>query len=340
MSAWWRDRARSLGIGRLLYKFWHGPLGRRDQRQRYGRDFEERARLGEEEMRQAGTSLPPQPPVAPRPRLSCPVHVLTGANYWHQTAFCLHSLQHAFGEALQRVVVHSDGTLGTEHKESLRAVVPGAVFEEEEEVAARLDRWLPESRFPVLRRQRLELVLMRKLLDALAGQDGYHLFVDSDVLFWREPRELVEAATAEQSLYLDEGSGESYCLPRAKLERELGMTLPPGVNSGLVGLQAGSLDWELLERAVAVMEGRGNRRILEQSLWGVALATQNPRALDPTSYKLCGYPEHVAALRAGPAENFPTMVHYAWHARYPYLESEWKIYFNACTSDLKGEAVG
>jgi hypothetical protein len=108
------------------------------------------------------------------------------------------------------------------------------------------------------------------------------------------------------------------------------MTLPAGVNSGLVGLDVSSLDWQRLERAASLMEGRGNRRILEQSLWGVALAAQNPKALDSTSYKLCGYPEHVAALRAGSKVEFPAMIHYAWHARYPYFETEWKKYLELC----------
>lgn len=327
MSARFRDQIRRLGLGRLVYKVWHGPLGRRDQRRRYGQDFEERARRGEEEMREAVASLPPPPRAASQPKLACPVHVLTGANYWHQTAFCLHSLQSALGEALPNVCVHSDGTLVNEQRETLRALVPSAVFQEEKAMVERLDRFLPAADFPVLRAQRAELVLMRKILDALAGERGYHLFIDSDVLFWKEPTELIAATAKQQAIHLDEGSGESYCLPHAKLERELAMKLPEAVNSGLIGLDAGLMDWPLIERAARLMAGRGNRRILEQSLWGVAIAGQRSRALCNRDYKLCGYPEHVAALRARPSEQFPAMVHYAWHARYPYLESEWKKYF-------------
>lgn len=330
MSARLRDQIRRLGLGSLVYKVWHGPLGRRDQRRRYGHDFEERARRGEEEMRRAVASLPPPSVLAGQPKLACPVHVLTGANYWHQTAFCLHSLQSALGEALPNVRVHSDGTLKDEHRDTLRAVAPGAVFEDEKATIDRLDRCLPAADFPVLRAQRAELVLMRKILDALTGEQGYHLFIDSDVLFWKEPAELIVATAKHQAIHLDEGSGESYCLPRAKLERELAMKLPEGVNSGLVGLDAGLIDWHLLERAAGIMAGRGNRRLLEQSLWGVALVGQDPRALNARDYRLCGYPEHVAALRDLPPEQFPAMLHYAWHARYPYLESEWQMYLRDC----------
>lgn len=330
MSARLRDQIRRLGLGRLIYNVWHGPLGRRDQRRRYGSDFLERVRRGEEEMRQAVASLPPTPRVASQPQLACPVHVLTGANYWHQTAFCLHSLQSALGEGLPVVRVHSDGALKDEHRATLRALAPGAVFDNDEAIVGHLDRCLPISEFPVLRAQRGELVLMRKILDALAGEQGYHLFIDSDVLFWKEPTELIAAVADNQTTHLHEGNGESYCLPRAKLELELAMKLPEAVNSGLIGLDAGLIDWPLLERAAGVMAGRGNRRILEQSLWGFAIAEQCPRALSVGDYKLCTYPENVAALRARPYGKFPAMVHYAWHARYPYFENEWKLYLKKC----------
>jgi hypothetical protein len=122
-----------------------------------------------------------RPPVSDRP---LEIHVLTGNKFWYQTAFCLWSLAKTSGREV-RAVVHDDGSLRREQAEQMQRVFPGTRVEWIDEAEAKLNRLLPESSYPVLRRRRRELPLMKKILDVHAGGTGWNLFMDADLLFFR-----------------------------------------------------------------------------------------------------------------------------------------------------------
>jgi hypothetical protein len=151
------------------------------------------------------------------------------------------------------------------------------------------------------------------------------LFFDSDMLFWDEPRELLARATAGDPLYLADTVDDGYTATRAEITRALGVPVAKGVNSGLVGLDAGRLDWELLERACAFLRtAAGDPRLLEQTLWAVALGAAGARPLDAAAYRVLVDPPAWQAARAqSPA---PVLLHYAWQARLPYAAGEWRRY--------------
>ena len=92
--------------GRLLYLGYHRPAAWLGDLIKDGgprqRRLTEHGRLAMIEAATRLPSLPAAPPAAPR------VHFLTGARYWHQTAFLLTSLA---PHLPLRPVVHDDGTL-------------------------------------------------------------------------------------------------------------------------------------------------------------------------------------------------------------------------------------
>jgi hypothetical protein len=195
--------------------------------------------MGERRMRQAAGTLKR---LERTNALAIPVCFLTGPRFIHQTLFCAHSFQNAAGKEFP-MEVFSDGRLGDADAAKLRQVFPHATIALGAELDARVADALPPGKFPALHAVRKSLALLRKLTDAMAGRRGYRLFFDSDMLFWRTPSESLTRAAAGEPLYMADTVADGYTATRADITRALGVPVAAGVNSGLVGLDAGSIDW-------------------------------------------------------------------------------------------------
>jgi hypothetical protein len=318
-----RELARQLGVGRLLYRVLHRPRQKLALAREYGPALVWRAASGERDMRQAARSLP-APPDGGRPPIRVPVCLLSGSRFVHQTIFCLHSLATQAGPITAPIVL-SDGTLTNDGAASIRRLWPTATVRHSAELDALVAAALPASRFPVLHAIRREFILIRKLTDSMAGRVGYHLLLDSDMLFWRRPTELLQRLRANDPVYLSDVSVEGYTAPRAELERRFRISVAPAVNSGLVGVNASLIDWDLIERACDFLRhSSGDRRLLEQTLWAVVLGAVGANSLDPTDYAVSIDPRTCLRLRCATPQ--PALLHYAWHARLSYTAGEWRRY--------------
>ena len=315
--------ARRLRLGRLVYRVWHRPRQWCDLARSYGWGLSTRALVGERGMRAAASHLPP--PSDGGTKTSPPTCFLTGRRFWHQTLFCAHSFMRHSGQKAAFYFI-SDGTLDEAISRRLTTVFPTARVLGHVELEERLATALPPERYPTLREHRRRFVLLRKLTDFLAGENGYRLFLDSDMIFWREPNELLVRLARAEPLYMADIGAEGYAMPRATLRERLGVTPASGVNSGLVAVRAEEVDWDLLERACALLlaEGR-DQRLLEQTLWAIVLGAQDAQPLPAADYRVVIDPP---ACRAAIAAGRPALLHYAWHARLPYAAAEWQEYLN------------
>lgn len=305
----------------LAYRLWYRPRRWCDWGRTYGWRLTWHAAWGERAMAAAARRLPAAP--LPQQRLATPVYCLTGRRFWHQTAFCLHSFLRQ-GRVSPPLCLASDGSLDSVISARLTALFPEARILGDDELDERTAAALPPAHYPTLHAHRRRFVLLRKLTDTLAGERGYRLFLDSDMLFWHQPDELLNRAARSEPLYMADLGDDGYAVPRAVLKQRLGIEPAPGVNSGLVGAHAERVDWDLIERAckLLVAEGR-DQRLLEQTLWAVVMASQEARPLDAGDYRLVIDPP---GLRAVLAAGRPALLHYAWHARLPYLAHEWRHY--------------
>ncbi|MBC8011415.1 MAG: glycosyl transferase, partial [Burkholderiales bacterium] len=117
---------------------------------------------------------------------------------------------------------------------------------------------------------------LRKIVDVHLGRAGWRLVLDSDLLFWREPRLLLDWAAAPDRPLHATDCVENYGYPRATLERIAGAPLPRLVNVGLCGLRSDTLDWDFLEHATAtLLREHGTSYYLEQALVAL-LAARHP----------------------------------------------------------------
>lgn len=317
-----RKFGRQFHLGRIVYALYFRPRQQLDLAGTYGWRLVLNAQFGTYAMRRAADRL--ELPGGATGSLATPVCFLTGRKFVHQTLFCAHSFARAAG-VLPPYEFISDGSLQGAGAAALRRLFPQAIVPTDCELEERVATALPPAKFRNLHALRRSFVLLRKLTDAMAGQVGYRLLFDSDMLFWSEPRELLRTIAAQMPLYLADTVDDGYTATRAEITRALGVPVATGVNSGLVGLDATRIDWELMERACAFLRSApGDQRLLEQTLWALALGAAEARPLDSAAYRVVVDPPHwQTACAQAPA---PVLLHYAWQARLPYAAHEWRRY--------------
>jgi len=308
-------RARKFGLGRALYYSWHWPRAKIAESIREGGPIgQTRTALGRRAMAAAARDLPPLPPPKPGDSRVC-VHVLTGRQLWYQTAFMLHSL--ARFEPVS-VVVHDDGTLRGAPRAALQRLAPFARFVTAAEAEAHLDRVLPRDRYPTLRSRRAELVLFRKLLDVHAGETGWRLFLDSDMLFFRRPEQLLAwLAAPAQSLHLIDAE-RAYGYELSLLAELAGQAVPDLVNTGVLGLRSDTIDWDRMEHWCHTLIARaGTHYYQEQALIALHLATRPHLALPREDYLVLPEPPEASECRA-------VLHHYVAGSKRWYFRHNWR----------------
>lgn len=267
-----RHWARQLGLGKLARVVYHTPVGTVRKSIREGGPYQQwKTEQGRREMAEAALHLPPlePPPADAGPE----VHFLTGQKYWYQTLFCFYSLQRHSDVSLTPVL-YDDGTLTAAYQDRFRQVVPWVRFVTLPEIEARLDEVLPWSRFPVLRERRIEQPLIRKVLDLHAGEAGWKLLLDSDMLFFRRPEWLLgwlkDPGQPAYMVDVTTAYGYSHAL-RSRLVG--GRVIPERANIGIFGWRGEDLDLEWLERAVRTMlEEEGTHYNLTQGITSMLFA--------------------------------------------------------------------
>lgn len=300
-------------LGKLIYQCYHLPQGKVDKFFSGGGPFErKRTERGEAAMREAALHLSPLPPAAPD---ATEIHFLTGQRYWHQTAFLLASLA---SHLSIRPVLHDDGTLPGQALDALLRLAPGARAELDAPTLERIEHFLPESRYPLLRARRRSLVLFRKLIDVHAGQTGWRLFLDSDQLCFRRPDFLIDWIGAPRAPLHMADVLDAYGCPVSTLSEIAGRPVPSRVNTGILGLRSETIDWDRLEHALAALDTKMRPHYFhEQALTAIHLADYPARLVTPArDYVVLPRPPEALAARA-------VIHHYVDTSKRWYFQHNW-----------------
>lgn len=127
----------------------------------------------------------------PKTRADFSMHMFFGKRDFLMGLWSLASFYRVMPE-LGELFLHSDGTLDDRHRAVLRRLFPSARIEDAREFMAKHGRLL--DMYPVLKRFRETYTRFQvRIVDQhfLSGKK-YRLFIDSDLLWFREPREIVE----------------------------------------------------------------------------------------------------------------------------------------------------
>jgi len=308
--------ARDFGLGRALLKYYHRPIGQACQSIDEGGPWEQkRTEIGRQEMVEAAKSL--KPLHVPEGTRLLEVHFLSGAKYWYQTLFCAWSLQ-AHCSSRITPVVYDDGTLAQEHAGHIIGAIPWTRFVWIAEIESKLDRLLPVGRYAELRRRRLSYPHLRKLTDVHCGLGGWKLVLDSDMLFFKEPRFVLDWLASPKSACHMIDSFPAYGYSVKLMEELAGAPIPSLVNVGLCGLLSESINWSELERWCTVLTTReGMSYFLEQALTAMLVANQPTVAAPPSEYLV------MPSLKEG---RTPAAVlhHYVAHSKRSYFQYGWR----------------
>jgi hypothetical protein len=273
--------------GRLLYRCWYQPLGWCERSWREGGPLEQwRTIRGRRAMAAAAQRLTPCAVTPPLPG-SPAVFLLTGAAFWEQTAFCLRSLQQATPDVAWPVGVIDDGTLPETPRLALERAFPGLTVYSAPRTEAALDRTLPAGRFPTLRSHRLAYKHLRKLTDPHALHAGWNLVLDSDMLFFSRPDELVSWLRAPEAPLVMTDVANAYGYAPDVLVSLAGVAPPSRINVGITALDAARLDWSRIERwTYTLLREHGSSYFLEQALVALLLAGRPFLQLDGARYRV------------------------------------------------------
>ena len=212
------------------------------------------------------------------------VHLLTGEFHAHLTCFCLYSLLDHASKPIAPVV-HEDGTLKEKQREELRRIIPRVRFVAPAEADDCVELHFPRNRYPSLRAMRDNLQLMRKLMDVHAGQTGSTLFIDSDVLFYRNPEYLLNWLSGGSKPFYMLDYQNSYGLSAAVLESAYGRQAPGRVNTGLCGFFSPRIEWDKMEFwASRLLETGGINHFSEQALTAMMMGEMDGGIAPPEDY--------------------------------------------------------
>lgn len=302
--------------GQILLKYFHTPLGRVRQSLRNGGPLAERITEGERvKMEAAAATLPNLPEYPGTSPLT--LHLMSGRRFWYQSLFCLHSFARAARTTIYPVI-YDDGTLDQRCTDRLKKLGPRVVIHSIPELQSKLDKHLPADRFPALRDRWTHYPNIRKLIDVHLDSTGWKLVIDSDLLFFRSPTQLLDWLAAPNALLHAVDCQESYGYSRQTMEELTGAPLPKRVNVGLCGLRSDTVNWVELEHWCSTLIQRERTNYyLEQAL--VAMLASRTACVVAPAEEYITLPSR-AEVRAPTA----IMHHYVAESKRWYFREGWK----------------
>jgi hypothetical protein len=205
-------------------------------------------------------------------------------------------------------VVHVQGRLTAAMRRRFRHHVPDATVISQDEADARVLEAL-SARHPRLLDARRLSPFMMKLIDPVLCAGAERLVIlDSDVLFFREPRELcahVEQAAPDAWLFQRDPSS-TYNISEADAATAFGIRMPARVNSGIAMVPRSLVDFDLCERLLEHPDVSRPTGWIEQTLFALCAGAAGRVTFLPSSYLISlerglDYGSFTARHYAGPS---------------------------------------
>ncbi|HWE03311.1 MAG TPA: hypothetical protein VG326_12955 [Tepidisphaeraceae bacterium] len=192
-------------------------------------------------------------PFSHQPGTQCEVHILIRGADVRLALWAIKSF-YTFSEVVWPLVWHQGGPIDRHDRDLLSRHFPNSRFVAEEAADSEVTYQLEKHKLKRCADARRRSVMMRKLLDCLLLSAAENvLLIDSDILFFRRPDELIHAGRSRlsRSLFNRDCSDWPYNLtPEAAKERHC-LDLVPRLNAGLCLFRRESLPLTLIEEFLA-----------------------------------------------------------------------------------------
>lgn len=220
-------------------------------------------------------------------------------------------------------VIHSDGTLNDSDTNLLKKLFPGCRVVPREEADRAVNKYLDSNALSRCRKLRDTLIFGLKLFDPilLSNADRF-IVLDSDVLFFSPPLELLESLSLDQPPRYSPDNNRSTLFDTRESKELTGIACLEDFNPGVFTVSRSDFDFQRIEKHLASsrfwnIEGSGHY-FAELTAWSIEMSFARAKAL-PSAYAICASPP--AKYISGHYCGSPY-----WKAQYyttalPYLES-------------------
>lgn len=253
-----------------------------------------------------------------------PVYFLTGKNYLYQTLYCIQSLIKSSAAQFKFILV-DDGSFNPELLKRVEKQLPGAQVITQNKISENLQNTLPETHYPYLHKKREVYPHIKKLTDVhtIPGDD-WKLVLDSDMLFWHEPADLINWLNNPQSPLHMIDCTEAYGYSQQLMAQLAGAPVKPLLNVGAIGLKSKAIDWDKLENWVKTLEEQeGTSYYLEQALSAMLIGNADATVLKSGDYIVNPSPDQIKNQTG-------ILHHYVDLSKEGYFKHAWKHLFIAC----------
>lgn len=212
---------------------------------------------------------------------ACEIHVLTSAKDWLNLVWTLKSFYH-FSQRQYSVCIHDDGTLTEENFSTLQYHFPNARIIDRKQADEKVLPLL--SSYPRCLEFRKTNHLSPKVFDFAAYlQCDRLLLLDSDILFFKEPTELINRIeNPEYKLNtLNADVESSYTVEPETVKTHLGFDLAARVNSGLGLIHKNSLNFDWIEEFLSLPNVIGHFWRIEQTIYALCSSRFGVELLPP-----------------------------------------------------------
>jgi hypothetical protein len=251
---------------------------------------------------------------APRSPSAVEVHTLCYRLDYLAALWALKTFYRTSGDDFP-LVIHVSGTAERKVYDRLRAHFPDATVIPQSEADQEVERRLSAGGFTRLAAARRASPFMLKLTDfPLLASGATVLGLDSDLLFFARPGELLQRAAQPRRGYLFQRDPEStYNLTESAALRDFGVPLAPRVNTGILVYPRDLPDFAAFERYLAHSGVARPSGFIEQTLYALHASEIGAVTYLPDTYLI--------DLRPGLPHTGLTARHYAGPSR-PLLTIE------------------
>ena len=213
-----------------------------------------------------------------------PIYFLTGKFFLYQTLFCIQSLLRVSDKKMKYHLI-DDGSLDDELIKRINKQLPGAVVITQAHISQYLLQKLPIADYPILHRKRKEYPHIKKLIDVHVLPGQWKLVLDSDMLFWKSPHEILSwLEKPECPIYMLDCQ-QSYGYSNRLMEKLGNTKIPNRVNVGVIGLKSENINWFAVESWINQLEQEeGTSYYLEQALSAMIIGNQASVILPAADY--------------------------------------------------------
>ncbi|MDQ0640909.1 hypothetical protein QF042_004474 [Pedobacter sp. W3I1] len=247
-----------------------------------------------------------------------PIYFLTGKNYLYQTLFCAHSLVKNSQQKFRFILI-DDGSFDEYLINEIKQQMPNVELILNDEIELNLYKVLPKAKYPYLHYKRKVYPHIKKLTDIhTLSPDTYKLVLDSDMLFWSNPTEMITWLQDPKDCTYMLDTVESYGFDKQLMKSLCGQDIPTLLNVGIFGIDSNIINWDDLEIWSKTLEEKQSPSyFLEQALSAMLVAGKNHIVLNKAEYVV--NPEG-----SNPNLNEVKLHHYVDISKKYYFNTAWK----------------